>query len=439
MPNPFLPLWEYIPDGEPRVFGDIIYLYGSHDKAASENFCDHKLKIWSASLTDLNNWKCHGDSFHTRPDKDHESDTSWTDRELYAPDVVYKNGKYYLYAYILASKGCVGVSDRPEGPFSMLSLYNYNESDIGDDGTFNDAGVLVDDDGRVYIYYGFEKSHFNELNPDNMCEILEGSYKEDIIPCGNNPQDFFEASSPRKVNGKYYLIYSPKIGSRLDYAIADKPQGPFIHKGTIIDNSVDYPGGNNHGSICNINGQWYVFYHRMTNGTIMSRRACVEKIQVLSDGTIPQVEMTSLGFEESLNPYKITPAEIACVLKGGCFVTEKDCFTRVVTGIKSGSILGYKYFDFGEDFSSKTMTFSVKITGAGCKASIHIMIDDYENGQEIGICDIDTHDGVYNSTIKNVTGRHAVYLKIVHSYNGWYSSAFNERNICDIELFTFLK
>ena len=80
MPNPYLPLWEYIPDGEPRVFGDRVYVYGSHDQAASDAFCDHKLLCWSASVDDLNHWTCHGHIFHTADDTDHKSDTSaWTD------------------------------------------------------------------------------------------------------------------------------------------------------------------------------------------------------------------------------------------------------------------------------------------------------------------------------------------------------------------------
>lgn len=111
--------------------------------------------------------------------------------------------------------------------------------------------------------------------------------------------------------------------------------GFFEYRCTIIDNGIDYPAGNNHGSICCINGQWYIFYHRMTNGTIMSRRACVEKIELLPDGTIPQVEMTSLGFEESLSPYDITPAELACVLKGSCLITEKNIMTRTITAFSN--------------------------------------------------------------------------------------------------------
>ena len=96
-----------------------------------------------------------------------------------------------------------------------------------------------------------------------------------------------------------------------------------------MDNGIDFPGGNNHGSICKIGDQWYIFYHRMTNGTIMSRRGCVEKIEILPDGTIPPVEMTSLGFEDSLNPYELTPADTACVLKGSeqLMISEIDAFT----------------------------------------------------------------------------------------------------------------
>ena len=121
MANPILPLWEYIPDGEPRVFGDRVYLYGSHDRVACPFFCDYKLKVWSASLSNLNDWQCHGTSFQTRDTANHEAQAPWTDHELYAPDCVEKDGKYYLYMYIVGAKGCVAVSDHPEGPFELLS------------------------------------------------------------------------------------------------------------------------------------------------------------------------------------------------------------------------------------------------------------------------------------------------------------------------------
>ena len=447
MANPILPLWEYIPDGEPRQFGDRVYLYGSHDRHSGTDFCDYKLKVWSASIHDLNNWVCHGHSFHTRPDTDHPSSVTHTDHELYAPDVVEKDGKYYLYTYILGAKGCVSVSDKPEGPFTLLSTYQYAPEDAGDEGIYNDVGVLVDDDGRVYCYYGFTKSHMNELDSESMYKVLPGTLQSHVIDDRDGVPDeqrFFEASSPRKIGDTYYLIYSPIKGSRLAYATSDKPTGPFTYRGYIIDNGVDYPAGNDHGSLCRIGDQWYVFYHRMTNNTLTSRRACVEKVTILPDGTIPPVEMTSLGFEDALNPYVLTKAEIACVLTGGCFVMEKDPFTRVVTQIKDKSVLGYKYFDFGQDTATVTMELAMKIQGAGSPGRLHVMIDaptEDKGGTEIGVVEIGAGDGVYRARVKNVTGRHALYFtaELNRPYNEWMSNFFEGRSLCDMEEFVFMK
>ncbi len=450
MANPYLPNWEYIPDGEPRVFGNRVYVYGSHDNAGSDKFCDYVLKCWSASIYNLNDWICHGDIFHTQSDYDHESDTDWTttNNQLYAPDVIEKDGKYYLYAYIINAKGCVAVSDRPEGPFKLLSKYKYTISDeICCNGWFIDPGVLVDDDGKVYIYCGFERSFMAQINPENMYEILDGSCIEHIIPCNTDKKNgfdkkeklFFEAASIRKIGKTYYLIYSPKIGSRLAYATSNKPTGPFKYRGYIIDNGVDYPAGNNHGSIACINGQWYIFYHRMTNGTITSRRGCVEKIEILPDGTIPIVEMTSLGFENSLLPYRETPADIACVLKGGALITEKNVFERVITNIKDGCVIGYKYFDFGNDYSNKTMQFAAQINGCGCECVMHILIDN-ENGEEIGSCKIGHDDTVITSRVSKVTGRHSLFFKITTDYpSDWTGNLLKERCLFELKSFTFMK
>ena len=435
MPNPILPLWEYIPDGEPRVFGDRVYLYGSHDRVSGEAFCDFKLKVWSASVKNLNDWQCHGVSFRTRP---FPGDAPWTDHELYAPDVVEKDGKYYLYAYIVGAKGAVGVADSPAGPFRLLGQYQYEDTDAGDDGIFNDAGVLCDDDGRVYVYYGFEGSHMNELDPKQMNRVLPGSRIDHVMDDRQEvppEQRFYEASSPRKIGSLYYLIYSPRRGSRLAYATAPSPTGPFTYRGYIIDNGVDYPAGNNHGSLARINGQWYVFYHRMTNGSITSRRACVEKIRILPDGSIPAVEMTSLGFEDALNPFKPTPAEIACVLKGGCFITEKDPFTRVITGIRDGSVMGYKYFDFGQDHTGNPMTAAFRVQGCGVNCRLRIFSDE----KEIGACQIGAGDGVYRAKVENVTGRHALYLIAEHKVEGWMGQFFEGRQLFELKEFVFMK
>lgn len=435
MPNPYLPLWEYIPDGEPRVFGDRIYVYGSHDRNGCDKFCDYKLKVWSAPVNAPDKWVCHGTAFATRDFRDHPSDTDWTDNELYAPDVVEKDGKYYLYAYIVGAKGCVAVSDKPEGPFTLLSKYSYNIENHYDDGTFIDPGVLVDDDGRVYVYCGYQGSYMAEIDGNDMHTVIDGTYKTDIIPT-DEPHLFFEACSPRKINGKYYLIYSPQKGSRLDYAISDSPTGPFEYKGTIVDNSVDYPGGNDHGSVMQVNGQWYIFYHRMTNGTIMSRRGCVERIRILPDGTIPQVEMTSLGFEESLDPFIPTKADTACVLKGGCFITELNIFDRIVTGITDGAVMGWKYYDFGGD--SDPWSLKIKIRGTGCRGTISVYLDSDE-GEPAGEASFTENGGIISVKLPEIKGRHAVYLKAKSGYEGWAAEMFKGRMLFDLEEFVFVR
>ena len=436
MANPYLPNWEYIPDGEPRVFGDRIYVYGSHDRKDSIDFCDYKLKVWSAPVSDPTKWVCHGDIFRSRDGHDSPSDVDWTDELLFAPDVVERGGKYYLYAYIVNAKGCVAVADRPEGPFRLLSRYEYDIPNHYDNGTFIDPGVLVDDDGRVYIYCGYQGSYMCELK-DNMYEAVPGSYKLDIIPTAE-PHRFFEACSPRKINGTYYLIYSPQRGSCLDYATSDSPTGPFTYRGTIIDNGSDFPGGNDHGSVCCVNGQWYIFYHRMTNGTIMSRRGCVERIEILPDGTIPQVEMTSLGFEESLNPYDFTQADTACVLKGGCYITETSVFERPIVNVTDGCVMGWKYFDFGEDFASKTMQIRLKLRGTGSRGRVHVRLDS-EDGEELGTVDFAEDSGTAGARIKAATGHHAVFLVAESGYEGWFAGEMKGRQLFMLDGFVIMK
>lgn len=487
MQNPYLPKWEYIPDGEPRVFGDRVYVYGSHDKAGSDEFCDYVLKCWSAPVSDLTKWVCHGDIFRVKETRDHKSDTDWTNDKtrLFAPDVVCKDGKYYLYAYIVNAKGCVAVSDKPEGPFKLLSKYSYTiPDDICCNGWFIDPGVLVDDDGRVYIYCGYLRSFLAEVNPDNMYEILDGTCVQDFIPNKVTEQGgfdseeklFFEAASMRKIGNTYYMIYSPKHCSRLAYATSESPTGPFSYRGYIVDNGVDYPGGNDHGSIAEINGEWYIFYHRMTNGSIMSRRGCVEKIKINPDGSIDPVEMTSGGFEKSLNPYEITPADIACVLTGSAKVTELNVFDRVITDIRDGAVIGYKYFDFGDDFGSKTMDLAVKYRGLGADAWLNVYVDGLDDGyyeyismrknagkapgpvkeikdeekgdsgsmipktgHKIGSIRIGHDGGVAETAVEAVTGIHALYFTVTTDYKGWTAGYFKERNLLEIEKFVFMK
>ncbi len=444
MPNPILPLWEHIPDGEPRVFGDRVYLYGSHDRPMSGDFCDTRLKVWSASIHDLDHWTCHGDVFHVQADEDHPADVTWhsgdqkrEDTRMYAPDVVEKDGKYYLYAYVFYQKGCVAVADRPEGPFKVISTYQYDLPEgWAEHGTFVDPGTLVDDDGRVYVYCGFERSYMCEIDPKDMVSVLPGTYQWDVIPT-EEPFDFFEACSPRKVGDTYYLIYSPRRGSRLAYATADKPTGPFTYRGFIVDNGVDYPGGNDHGSIMKVGDEWYIFYHRMTNGTCFSRQACVERITFAPDGSIPTVEMTSLGFSKSLNPYEPTPAHRACVLRNGGMVKYLNELHTVVDELTDGTVAGYKYFDFGEDYTATHLELALELKGLGETGRVSVHLDDAES-PAIGEGVFTGDDQILRIKLPCVTGRHAVYF-VFHDDRPQLSWGLHDRRLTRMERFVFKK
>ena len=190
---------------------------------------------------------------------------------------------------------------------------------------------------------------------------------------------FYEASSMRKINGMYYFVYSSILSHELCYAIGDSPLGPFTYGGTLVSiGDVGYQGrtepnnytGNTHGGMAQINGQWYVFYHRQTNKQKCARQGCAEKVFIQPDGSIAQVETTSCGLNDGplLGRGKYD-ARIACNLysEQGAFMYrssfEKDkqgihpYFTQsgqdrnekpdqYIANMTDGSVAGFKYFCF---------------------------------------------------------------------------------------------
>ena len=170
--NPYLPSWEYIPDGEPYVFGDRVYVYGSHDRFDAPIFCMNDYVCWSAPVDDLSNWSCSGVIFSKKQDPMNLT----KHRLLFAPDVtIGPDGRYYLY-YAFDFMGAMGVAvcDTPDGHYEFLGHVHYKDgtkwgSRKGDEFPF-DPGVLTDDDGRVYLYSGFATkvppilSRFHNLN-----------------------------------------------------------------------------------------------------------------------------------------------------------------------------------------------------------------------------------------------------------------------------------
>ena len=384
--NPYLPSWEYIPDGEPYVFDDRVYVYGSHDFYNGYVFCMGDYMCWSAPVDDLGNWRCEG-VIYPRDEDPLNRDGKMC---LYAPDVtVGPDGRYYLY-YVLdkVSVVSVAVCDTPAGKYEFYGYVHYQDGTrlgerVDDEPQF-DPGVLTEGE-KTYLYTGFcgngDKSRTGArvtvLDKD-MLTILEEPVT--IVPgceysagTGYEGHAFFEASSIRKREDTYYFIYSSQVMHELCYAVSKNPTGDFVYGGVIVSNCdmhidsykpADMPmayGANNHGSIVQIGEDWYIFYHRHTNGTWYSRQGCAEKINFREDGSIPQAEITSCGLNSGpLRGKGIYPAYIACHL----FTREPSAYvggdrfpkvmqdgkdgdeeTGYVGNIQDSATVGFKNFD----------------------------------------------------------------------------------------------
>jgi hypothetical protein len=385
--NPYLPSWEYVPDGEPHVFGDRVYVFGSHDFAHGYVFCPGDYVCYSAPIDDLSDWRYEGVIYPRTEDPMNGAGKMC----LYAPDVTRgPDGRYYLY-YVLDKTSVVSVAvcDEPAGRYRFVGYVRHADGTrlgerSGDVPQFDPA--VLTEGGLTYLYTGF-CGRGDRSRPGAMATVLgpdmltvEEETRVVIPGCefgggtSFEGHEFFEAPSIRKICDTYYLVYSSILMHELCYATSQSPTEGFAYRGAIVSNadvgidtykSAAMPaayGGNNHGGIESINGQWYIFYHRQTHGTWYSRQGCAEPITILPYGTIPQVELTSCGLNGGpLTGKGAYPAYLACNMFTAVPSTYvgDDRFPRIVqdgrdgdeeigyiANIKDGATFGFKYFDF---------------------------------------------------------------------------------------------
>ncbi|HBA48204.1 MAG TPA: alpha-N-arabinofuranosidase [Lachnospiraceae bacterium] len=450
--NPYLPSWEYIPDGEPYVFGDRVYVYGSHDRFGGYAYCQNDYVCWSAPVDDLGNWRYEGVIYPRNEDPQNKDGQML----LFAPDVtVGPDGRYYLY-YVLDGLNVVSVAvcDEPAGRYQFCGYVHYEDGTrLGEAETDEpqfDPGVLTEGD-RTYLYTGFcmpgdESRHgsmVTVLGPDMLTVVRKPEF---VAPSrsyeagtGFEGHAFFEASSIRKAGGRYYFIYSSVLSHELCYAVSQSPLGPFRYMGTIVSNCdlfIDsykpgdrpmYYGGNNHGSIVEIAGEWYIFYHRHTNGTNYSRQGCMEKIRILEDGTIPQVEMTSCGGNGGpLKGEGEYPAYIACslycrdyALTVGAPGEWMDCrFPKItqdqpdgaegeayIANMCPGAVAGFKYFE-----CRGVKRIAVRTRGG---ARGRFLVRTAWDGEVIGSIELGWNNEwkIYSAEVAVPDGVHALYFE----------------------------
>jgi len=452
--NPYMPSWEYVPDAEPHVFGDRVYAYGSHDLFRGHAYCLGDYVCYSAPVDDLTDWRYEGVIFGRTDDPDNPDGAAC----LYAPDVTQgPDGRYYLY-YVLneADYVSVAVCDEPAGRYTYLGNVRHADGTLlgrreGDMPQF-DPAVLTEGE-TTYLYTGFswptDPSRLGAtgvaLGPD-MLTITDGPHA--VVPSGAHAAGtgfeghaFFEAPSIRKVGDLYYLVYSTEHMNELAYATSTDPLHGFTYRGVIVSNAdvgIDGykpagvktgPGGNNHGGIENVGGQWCVFYHRHTAGHQSSRQGVLEPIEIRADGTIPQVEMTScgpLGAGGALPGTGRFPAYIACNLfiDDPDFVPEDrthlfdhrlpnitqdgrdgDELRGYVERVFDGGGVGFKYFDLVGGPTAVTVTTRGYPSG-------HVEVRTEPFGPALGQIPVGHSNEwkQWSAVIDLPAGRHALYL-----------------------------
>ena len=512
--NPILPLWEYIPDGEPYIFDDPdnpgmkrLYLYGSHD-TRTNGYCGYDYTLWSAPLEDLNHWRCHGTIFRLENDANgHPLSPTGVGDILWDPDaqeVIGPDGKktYYLFPFNVKAPdrlGMVAKADRPDGPFKVV---NWSKTDPTKVASFGyHLATFVDDDGRAYVYwsrdigFGSDSVSAAELDTATMCSLKPGTeVHPDIISSWRKEgvDRYFEGPSMRKIKGKYVLVYARYTQEgefglaasycTLAYAYADTPLGPFTYGGTLIDlrgretgpdgqtRITAAPGGNTHGSLCEVNGQWYVFYHRQTGTNSFSRQAMVAPVDVsVEEGpggkvTITEGEINSMGFEtEGLNPFALHAAGIACHYTGPTPAADvfkysgpypmpyrcngyaaKDAYgpdvnRSALVNCTDGSVAGWKYFNFDRTAGRKGLKLVLGLEQTGVAGTIDVWVarpSAAEGGTKIGSLRLAADAPTWYQTVEapvdalgDLKGRTALYLV--------FSSAVKGKSMCTLHTLQF--
>lgn len=470
--NPYMPSWEYVPDGEPHVFGDRVYVYGSHDQYNGAVFCLGDYVCYSAPLSNLKDWRYEGVIY--KKDQDPCQDGRMV---LYAPDVTQgPDGRYYLY-YVFDKVGFVSVAvcDTPAGKFQFYGYVHYKDGTrLGDKKTDMpqfDPAVLTEN-GKTYLYTGFCGNHMKDrigamatvLDSSDMLTIIEepvviapgdeysqtdGNFERTCnYPLMNaenwkdyKNHEFFEAPSIRKVGDTYYFVFSSCVMHELCYATSKNPTKDFVYQGVIVSNCdvgidsykpSDMPvayGANNHGGFEKLNDDYYIFYHRHTKGNWYSRQGCAEKIKILPDGKIPQVEITSCGLNgEPLIANGEYPSYIACHIFNNDHPSKyvgDDKAARIVQdgrdgdqelgyieNIQKNTVIGFKYFDYKDVKKISIVTrgyfygyYEVRTTWDGkVVGEIHA---DSSNFWEEYSCDVNIPNGVG-----------ALYLKFIGEGTG---------------------
>lgn len=372
------------------VFEDRVYLYNTNDAfeyssdgSVKDNSYGSINKLSIISSDDLVNWTDHGAVQAAGRD----GAAKWA-TQSWAPAAAHRviDGKDKFFLYFANNASGIGVltSDSPVGPWVDpigKPLIARSTPGVEEVTWLFDPAVLVDDDGKAYIYFGGglpEGKHempntarVMQLGDDMISVVGEAS----VIPAPY----MFESSGINKVNGLYYYTYCSNFiaGVRPDgpppgeiaYMVSDNPMGPWTYKGTILKNPGHFfgVGGNNHQVIFQFQESWYIAYHAQTLSKAMGvpkgyRSTHLNQVFFNEDGTIEDIKANLTGVEavKSLNPYDRTEAETMAWNAGikveAVSVGQESSGGSglAVTDIDNGDWIAVASADFGQGASSFT-------------------------------------------------------------------------------------
>lgn len=276
-------------DPSAKVWDGKLWLYPSHDSEAMTSY--RGMQDWHVfSLEDGGQWTDHGIALSL--DR-LNNESGWDVYYAWAPDCERKNGTYYFYFPVKSNKDKkwyigAATSTSPQGPF-------VDPVKIVSDWSI-DPDVLVDDDGRAYLYC---QDKMAELNDDMVSVKPETVVKfHDAVELPHpESKNWDEGPHVFKKDGKYYMLSTTKGFRVLIYAMSDKPLGPYEYKGVLMDRDPAPGNYNAHASVVEYNGKWILFYHRADKNK--ARKVCAEYLEFNEDGTIKKVKRTTDGVDFS--------------------------------------------------------------------------------------------------------------------------------------------
>ncbi|WP_061296679.1 family 43 glycosylhydrolase [Herbidospora cretacea] len=400
----------YTADPAPLVHNGRVYLYTGHDEDGSTYFTMRDWRVYSSS--DMANWTDHGSPMSL-------ATFSWADANAWAGHVAYRNNKFYWYVPVRQrSTGRmvigVAVANSPTGPFTDAlgrPLVDNNEID---------PNVIIDDDGQAYLYWGNPRLAYVRLNSD-MISYSGGINYVQLTAAGfgarsgnaQRPTLYEEGPWVYKRGSLYYNVFAAECCSEfIGYSTAPSATGPWTYRGTVMPRQG--ASFTNHAGVVDFAGGSYFFYHNgaLPGGSGYTRSVAVEKFTYNSDGTIPQINMTTAGPPQvgTLNPYTRQEAETLAWAQG----VETEASTE--GGMNVGFIENNDYVKAkGVAFGNGATSFSARVASGTSGGRIEVRLGS-ATGTLVGTCNVGGTGGWQTWTtvtcpISGATGTRDLFLR----------------------------